>query len=436
MIHYERSGLVHEVLQLASLSDGSIIATGAFRKGMFSFDEATTSTEEFEAFYVARIASGGEVQWLKSFASTGCIGDCDRVFDLSVDEADNIYLGGYFNQKLSLDGITLEGGGNAEAFYAVLTADGTVLSAQEFPGPINQYTEEIAVAEGGLIIAGAYDGDFDFAGQSAPSAPEGQWNSFIGKFGGDEKIQWALFGDSAGKTSITAIAAAADGSVVIGGNFGVGLTLGGIELDALGQSDGFFAKISSDGEVVWLRRIGTLGDFQYVFDLKIDADNNIWVSGACSSVIEVLPVSIVCGKNSGYVLKAEPEQGVGLWGVAFNGPPSDIGISANHISITPAGRGLVLGRYAGFVEIGDDMHNSNGASDVYIAELSSDGDVLWSQSIGGNNAEVIVEFSSDLVALGDHAFALAGVFYGSVGLGDFPTDFADQTHNVFLHASY
>ncbi len=437
VIHYERLGLEKEVLQLASLSDGSLIATGAFRKGMFAFGESgMTSTEEVEAIYVARIHSDGNILWIKPFASFGCTSECDRVYDLSVDADDNIYLGGYFNQKFVLDDITLGGGLFAEAFYAVLGADGTVKSAREFPGPSNQYIDAIVAFGGGVAIAGTYDGDFELAGAPAPTADSMAWHAFIGKFSPGGELEWSLFGDTEGKITITSIDAVADGSVVIGGDFSVNLAIDGTTLTALGNSDGFFAKISPQGKLQWLHTIGAKETSQFINDVEIDGDGNIWLVGSCSTQIALPSLRVPCKERSGFVLKVAPDTGAGIWGLTFEGELSKIGVSARQLSLTPAGRALVLGRYAGSATIGNDGHMSNGASDMYIAELSSDGQVLWSQSMGGNNGVNEYEFSYDLAALGEDAFALAAVFYNSTGLGDFPVDFAGQKHNVFLRATY
>lgn len=101
------------------------------------------------------------------------------------------------------------------------------------------------------------------------------------------------------------------------------------------------------------------------------------------------------------------------WSVAVG----DAGVEyAWALAADPSGNVLVAGYYDTAIDFGDGEHTAQGAYDMFVAKLGSDGGLAWARSFGGLDAESALSIAADA----DGNVVLAGVFSGQLDLGPGP----------------
>ena len=169
------------------------------------------------------------------------------------------------------------------------------------------------------------------------------------------------------------VASTPDGGTVVAGLFtgtaDFDPTSGKTLLTAVGESDGFVARYSSSGALVWARRFGSdQGDFSQngFIDVAIDPAR---------------------AKHF--------DQGVGLY-------PAELGEYANAVNVDSAGNVYLLGGFRGTATFGSGrgartLTSSGGEDflDIFLLKLNSSGNVTFARSIGGRFTDVAQAMALD-----------------------------------------
>jgi uncharacterized delta-60 repeat protein len=236
-------------------------------------------------------------------------------------------------------GTTLSfGAGGRDAFVLKYAPDGSLSWQRTYgttPSPIT------AGHEFGLSVAAAADGSAYVTGQF------GQGNLFLLKFDPAGNLLWQRTWGNNGDVS-RGVAIAADRSVYVAG---VTFTSG------QGQGDALLVRFTPDGDVVWARTWG--GPFRDVaHGLAVGADGGIYIAGETSSFFA----------NDAFLVKFAPDGAV-LW-------ERDWG------TVGPFGAGFTLGLAVGTSPDGSVYMTGNaggtGADEsVVLVKFDAGGALLW-----------------------------------------------------------
>lgn len=176
-------------------------------------------------------------------------------------------------------------------------------------------------------------------------------------------------------------------------------SMGGLD-DHAGMEDVFIAKYTPNGLNPWIRMIGSTGT-EKGKSVAVDSNGFIYVTGYSNG-------DITDESNSGgddiFIAKFEPENGDLLW-IRQLGTPEDewgqgISIYADRVFIT------------GFTE-GDlkDDGTTFGGRDIFIAEISSAGELQWMNVIGTG----LFDTGEDIVISSKGHVYVGGYTEGSLG---------------------
>jgi PKD repeat protein len=281
---------------------GDVVFTGYY-VGSVNFGGTTLQTPfvgDYDVF-VAKFDTAGVHKWSKNFVNTGN----DFGLGVSVNDAGDVALVGYFNATINLGG-------------------GTLTAA-------NALTDAFALK---LSSTGAY-----------------VWAK---KLGADD-------GGDVGK----AIAIDGAGNVVVAGESDKAVNLGGGALQPFGMPDVWVAKYDTSGTHVWSRRIGGQST-DAVTGVAIDGGGNVLVEGNFRWTANFGGESMTAaGYEDVYVAKYTGA-GAPLWAEQLGGLSSDYG---NSLALTPAGDPLIAGTFYGTGSFGGIPLASLGMADGFIARL-------------------------------------------------------------------
>lgn len=224
--------------------------------------------------FVAKLDAEGIPLWLNVAGSSAD----DFAYDVDVDSAGNVYICGKFKDTASFNELTVQSNesNTYDAFLAKLDAQGNWLWAASGGSSQHDSAEDLAVSPTGEIyVTGYYRLTAQFQGLELEAV--GFSDAFIGKYTSDGSLDWIM---SEGGTNFDAgwgIHCDDSGDIIVTGEFIGTADFSGIELST-GNSldDMFLARYDSDGNIQWASHNSCLG-YTAGFGLDSDADSDVVV---------------------------------------------------------------------------------------------------------------------------------------------------------------
>jgi hypothetical protein len=245
-----------------------------------------------------------------------------------------------------------------------------------------------------VIVGGSFDGTLRIADKVVSSA--GGSDGFVARISSTGKIVWLVRLGGAQADAVQGVATRKD-RIAIAGTFTGAADILGEPLkaydDRLPYADAFVAELDGNGARRWQQSLGGKGD-ESVAGVAIDARGNVAIAGSTREVLYVGSQHLVTGGESdGYVAWFG---GNGEQGAAMliGGLDTD-GLRA----ITAVDDRVVVGGFfSGQIKLGDRTFTADGASgggdDAFFVALEPQGLVGDSWHIGGEGREDVVSLAS------------------------------------------
>ena len=272
-------------------------------------------------------------------------------------------------------------------------------------------------------------------------APIGGFDACAIKLSSAGVVQWYTYLGSTVNDAGNAVAASADGGVVVAGTVAATNTnLGGIGTPRngyAGSTDMFAAKLSAAGTLQWYTFLGSTGaDNGYAISLT--SDGGYAVGGYTGASVGSLQGQ---SANASY-----PYQGADDWLIVKLSSTGDVqwfremgnaGLNDNVKSITQLGDGnLLVGGYARPVATLNSLaplQANTGDADFWMVKLNNAGDAQWHRFVGST----AVDIGNAVAATSDGGFVIGGEIAGPVTIpGVTPYLAFSGTANDYLVAKY
>jgi hypothetical protein len=237
---------------------------------------------------------------LQQFTDTGFAsqlggsGD-DSLSDFTVDAAGNRYLVGSFQGTVDFDlgpgSSTLTSSGGNDVFVAKYDSDGALLWARRAGSASSDVATSVVVdSAGNVIVGGSFSATANFGGSNLTS--NGSTDAFVWKLDGAGNTVWArAFGGTA-VDEVTSVDVQPNGDVVLTGYFSSTVDFdpgpGTQNLTSAGSTDVFVTRMSSTGNLAWVRRIGGTGPDRGAGIHVTDA-GHITLTGSFSNTVDFNP---------------------------------------------------------------------------------------------------------------------------------------------------
>ncbi|WP_437975062.1 SBBP repeat-containing protein [Sorangium sp. So ce295] len=279
-------GLVPSVVRgMKFLPDGDVVLVGDFC-GTIRFDDGHSISNETdsEEIFVAKLrSSDGSVDdesgWVRVWGGE----DAQVAQSVNVDAAGNIILAGIFYGELVLGDLSYESAGGADVFLVKLTSGGLVSWARVVGGTENDALWSIAVDRlGGPALAVGFQGTVDFGGGEV--VVDDRAGALL-KYTTSNVYEWARVFDRA--LTIGGILAESESDVMIVGGLVGTVELGGDLLRAKSERDLVLAKVGPEGEPLWARTFGLMGeDGTSVIASALSDRGELLIAGAARGKID------------------------------------------------------------------------------------------------------------------------------------------------------
>lgn len=212
-------------------------------------------------------------------------------------------------------------------------------------------------------------------------------------------------------TEIHGVVSASDGSIVIAGLLRGTANLGGDDLVAMGNTDILVARFTAEGEHVWSKRFGTAGIWEVAYDLALDADGNVWVTGVVEGPVDFGGGSkgSTINKEDVFLLELDAA-GNHLFSNVYGNIEQDQG---NDIVVT-ADAVYLAGIHNYYVDFGGEGLLGPG---FYLAKLDLSGGHIWSDSFGLHKNDTVTPWRAAIEWSPRGRLVMAGVFDGTLSFG-------------------
>ncbi len=349
----------------------------------------------------------------------------DAPRDLAISATGEVYVAGIFDQEIDFGGTV---GKKApvlnddpkvkakasDAYLVKLGADGKVAWAQGFGAKRDDAANGVAVRGDKVIVVGNFLDEIKLGDFTKKSA--GSDDAFVAVFDKDGVVQWAWnFGgiDSDGANTVVA---APDGGWIIGGSFSATAEFGTTKLKSRGGTDAMLIKLSSGGDLEWVKQFG--GAYQdLISHLAVDGQGNIYVQGQFKDLSDwggKTKLKAGGGSDLDVVLAKYDLNGDYVWAQRFGNAFNDV---AGGVTVDPSGHVTMVGSFDKSASFGQgDDHTSLGESDIFVARFTPGGKLAWARTLGAEREDIASGVASD--AAGNTV--TAGWYQGTVDFGKGP----------------
>ena len=378
------------LFSLKQTQDNGFILSGSSSSDISG--DKTENSNGWDDYWILKIDSIGTVQWQNSIGGN----EDDYLFSM-----DNVNDGGYILGGYSYSDSS---GDKTEYPWAMFTPDywivkidsiGNIQWENTIGGTlVDQFNSISQTSDNGFILGGWSNSGI--SGDKTENS-NGNYDFWIVKIDSIGNIQWQnTIGGSAAE-DLRTIEQTIDGGYIIGGT-----SISGISGDktegSLGYEDYWIVKIDSIGNIQWENTIGgSYPDLLYV--VRQTVDGGYIVGGASQSGISGDKTENSMGIFDYWVVKTDSVGNI-EWQQTIGGSNSDY--LYNVLQTTDGGYILAGSSMSNIT--GDKTENSWGAFDYWIMKIDSVGNILWQNTIGGNEYDVL----NIVEQLADGSFILGG----------------------------
>jgi len=357
--------------------------------------------------YVAKFSSDGSLLW-NAFLGGNGDDTCDGI---AVDGSGNVYVVG---DSGGTWGLPIRGyGAQTDIFVAMLSTNGALLWNTFLGGGSQDYGISIALAgTGDICVLGECFGHW---GTPAPAAMTG--NVCVARLNAGGGLSWHTFlGTSESEDGSSDIAVGPSGDIFVSG-YG-DATWGSPVWPHSGGTDGFLAKLSSAGALLWNTFLGGSGR-DIPWRMVVDALETIYLDGI-SGATWGAPIRAHTAANDVFAAKFH-SNGLLLWNTFLGGDTAEY---ANGIAVDASGNSYVVGTSKG--TWGAPIQAFTSGEDGFVAKLDGNGSLLWNTFVGGGGDDYAADITLDS---GGDAFVVGT---STSSWGSPLTPFAGGTHDGFV----
>lgn len=220
------------------------------------------------------------------------------------------------------------------------------------------------------------------------------------------EIDWQNTIGGAGMDRHSVTSATSDGGYILGGISSSNIS-GDKTEDNNGILDYWVVKLNAMGDIEWQNSIG--GDtYNNLWSIRQTSDGGYILAGSSSSNMYADKTEDAIGPPGTFdywIVKLGPTGDV-LWDNTIGANGWDFG----YVVRETADNGYILGGSSNSDATGDKTENSLGDYDYWILKLDSSGNILWQNTIGGNDEE----FLTDIALSMDGGYLLSGSSWSDI----------------------
>ena len=273
-----------------------------------------------------------------------------------------------------------------------------------------------------VVVVGYYRGDLAIGQLSVKAI--GDYDGFVAKLSpSGEALVLESFG-GADLDLLYSVDTDADGNVGLCGYFRADISVGETSYLSAGDRDLLFAKLDPTGQVVWSRSFGD-ESMQRCYEARFDSQGNLVASGTMSGKVAFDDTILEANAATAVFVTKFGAQGEHRFSRRLGGYTAQWGYG---MALDSRDRIVVTGFYEGAAFFGDLDPLPAGAvteASLFVAKLDPNGEPLWSRGVqvSGNQKVSPLSRGWRKVAVdGQDRIVIGGYVLGAIDFGDGPSE--------------
>lgn len=354
--------------------------------------DKTENTNGYDDYWIVKTDSNGSIQWQNTIGGN----EDDILHSIDLVNDGGYILGGYSFSDSTGDKTEYSWSLFASDYWIVKTdSAGNVKWENTIGGTGTDYLYSISqTTDNGFILGGWSDSGI--SGDKTENS-NGNYDYWIVKTDSSGNIIWQNTIGGIAREYLKTIEHTTDGGYILGG-----VSVSGISGDKtegnIGLEDYWIVKIDSIGNIQWQNTIGGNNE-EELYSIGQTADGGYIIAGASRSGISGDKTESSNGNFDYWIVKTD-SLGVIEWQQTIGGSDFDYLYSVKQTS----DGGYILGGSSFSNISGDKTENSNGVFDFWVIKIDAIGNIIWQQTIGGNEYDMLLSIDQ----LNDGSYILGG----------------------------
>lgn len=366
-----------EAGNIAVDNDGYIYVTGIFAGEAFIGDD-TLQSIGIKDIFLAKYDTFNNPIWIKQIKGPD-INNLLYSRIIGFDNANNIYLSGYFYDEISIDSTTYKSRGGTDIFIAKFNSSGDYIWSEhegsyKYEGVISGSVDK----SGNIVVAGFFH-DFTFIGNKLLFG-KGNRDIFFAKYNNMGHFKWVKTEGGDAADYITHMTTGKDNSIYLSGYYSSSISFSDTSLHSNGGIDIFLVKYNSFGQLTWARNHGSAFN-EYSESVFVDQMHNIYMCGYFSNMTVFDTITFHSNGYEDIFITKYDSNGDVIWAkmVGSNEPDKSKSIVVDQYSNC-----YITGYFYDDIVFDDIALTHQGGRDGFIAILNKDGNFLSAKQMSGN----------------------------------------------------
>jgi hypothetical protein len=344
--------------------------------GLAFFDTIAISQKINRRYiFLAKYDSTEKVIWVKKFAPA----IAHLSVGMDIDDKDNLYITGRFNDTAFFDTITLISQGQYNGFVAKINNNGDIKWVKEISSSIYASGNAIYSDKStGVFFTGIYNSTMEIDTFQL-SNTSNIVTTFIGRVDTLGNIIWIKSSLGSGNAFGQDIQGS-NNMLYVTGDFEKDISFNGVQFNnSNGFTDIFIVKFDSEGNLLWLKSAGGT-DSEYARSMSVDSNSDIYITGTFWAIAQFDTFFIQSNGLGDVFLVKYNKDGIVNWVKNAGGNDGDGGyqIAIKNESL------YLTGLFRQNAQFADTVLNSNGKEDVFWAKYNTlQGEFICVRSAGG-----------------------------------------------------
>ena len=330
----------------------------------------------------------------------------------------SVFVTGKFEQTVTLGGTTLTSAGRADIPLARFDQFGRALWVQRFGGTGEDNLFDIDADATGAVGTGWFAGTVDFGTVRLRST--GASDCVVVAVDNAGAVRWARALGGPYRDGCNEVTIGADGSIVTSLDTEGGWTPPGLAaIPRLDFSDSLLVRLTPDGDVDWMRRVGGPGP-QRGKSLAVAPDGSIVFGGDTIGGLDVAGTAVAVPNmhRDAWISRWSAAGGL-QWTKSWGGPGDDLakGVVATSDAV------FVVGPFTGAISIDGTALDAGTNPDLAVVRFAPSGALVWATSVTApglvDGAEAIAAPDGGLLF---GSTSTPGLRFGVVGGASVPVD--------------
>ena len=370
-------------------SQNNVFVTGEFRDKAVFGSTTLTSTGKTD-IYLIKLSPTGALQW----AISGGGKEDDKGCCLAVDTKDAIYLAGSVGEKAQFAGLEVQFDA-PKAVIAKIDQKGNGVWIKSAKGDDESHFQAIAISVSNEIyLAGSYYKEFTFDEKTVKANNPALKKVFITKLDRAGKAAWVISSQGSSEEDIGGLVVSLDTNhLYMTGSFTGTVDLGSQKSTSRGKRDLFLLKLTTGGNLEWIRHYGGTGQ-DTVHGLHMVGNDGLLITGTFSKEIDFGGNKLQRTSDISPFIAKVDKAGKMLWVQSSTGTGSSRSLRARY---GPKGDVHLVGDHQKGAVFGPYTPASNGKEDMLYLHFSTKGELKTLRTFGGKGVErgTAVTFGSD-----------------------------------------